>query len=149
MWTIFWSLVVPLVCYWNQMFPKLCCILMVYNWLFPVVGDLSFFLIDLVVDTTNSLEIYHQCYWVRPRNGFLGSNIPCSSGFRQCICSGTSWKSTFSFSIDSRSTFETSMSDICICERNTRINRIPCSSLYFSIISYFVRFFMDRVKIAF
>ena len=49
------TLVVPLVFYLNKMFPKSCFTLRAWYLLFPVVRDLSFVLIDLVVDPTNLL----------------------------------------------------------------------------------------------
>ena len=80
---------------------------------------------------------------------FFQVPIAYSSAFRWCVCAGTSCKSTFSFSINSRSNFETLFSNIFIWGVNTWLTIIPCSYLYFSGIAYFVWFCMSHVKITF
>ena len=66
------TLVVPLVSYWNQIYPKSCCMLIAWCWFLLSILHLRFYMLYIVVDPTNALEIRHRHYWVCPRNDFSG-----------------------------------------------------------------------------
>ena len=103
-----------------------------------------------------SSSLIHKCIGNLPstilswaKKLFVRVLIACSAVFHWFVCSGASWKPTFLFSINYRSTFETSFSNLFVCVSDHRLTSIPCGSLYFSFVASFVRFFMARIKIVF